>query len=185
MYRPLKQKIVSVLVDNQANVLTRVISMFGRRGFNIDSLTVSTTSNPKYSRITIVFSATEQSMQQIITQTQKLEVVKDVTILTRENALYRELLLIRVLTKDREERRAVKEIVDIYRGKIVDLSQGSLIVEMTGAPQKINGFLDVMQEFETKDLCRTGVTGIEGINETHRWYDDGEDPEAYDFDEEY
>ena len=71
MYKPLKQEIVSVLVQNQANVLTRVISMFGRRGFNIDSLTVSPTNNPKLSRITIMFSATEQSMQQIITQTEK------------------------------------------------------------------------------------------------------------------
>ena len=78
MYKPLKQEIVSVLVQNQANVLTRVISMFGRRGFNIDSLTVSPTNNPKLSRITIMFSATEQSMQQIITQTEKLEVVEEV-----------------------------------------------------------------------------------------------------------
>ena len=74
MYRrSLKREIVSVLVDNQANVLTRVVSMFGRRGFNIDSLTVSATNDPTLSRITIVFSATERSMQQIITQTEKLE----------------------------------------------------------------------------------------------------------------
>ena len=76
MYKPLKKEIVSVLVLNQANVLTRVVSLFGRRGFNIDSLTVSATNDPTLSRITIVFNATEQSMQQIITQTEKLEVVK-------------------------------------------------------------------------------------------------------------
>ena len=74
MYRrSLKKEIVSVLVDNQANVLTRVVSMFGRRGFNIDSLTVSATNDPTLSRITIVFNATERSMQQIITQTEKLD----------------------------------------------------------------------------------------------------------------
>ena len=78
MYKPLKKKIVSVLVKNEANVLTRVVMMFGRRGFNIDSLTVSATNDPSISRITIAFSATEQSMQQIITQTQKLEVVQSV-----------------------------------------------------------------------------------------------------------
>ena len=71
MYKPLKKKIVSVLVKNEANVLTRVVMMFGRRGFNIDSLTVSATNDPTLSRITIAFSATEQSMQQIITQTQQ------------------------------------------------------------------------------------------------------------------
>ena len=79
MYRrSLKKEIVSVLVDNQANVLTRVVSMFGRRGFNIDSLTVSATNDPTLSRITIVFNATERSMQQIITQPEKLEVVKSI-----------------------------------------------------------------------------------------------------------
>ena len=66
MFKPLKKEIVSVLVDNQANVLTRVVSLFGRRGFNIDSLTVSATNDPNLSRITIVFSATEQKMQQIL-----------------------------------------------------------------------------------------------------------------------
>ena len=85
MYKPLKKKIVSVLVKNEANVLTRVVMMFGRRGFNIDSLTVSATNDPTISRITIAFSATEQSMQQIITQTEKLEVVQSVYLLTREN----------------------------------------------------------------------------------------------------
>ena len=82
MFKPLKKEIVSVLVDNQANVLTRVVSLFGRRGFNIDSLTVSATNDPNLSRITIVFSATEQKMQQILTQTEKLEVVKSIYVLS-------------------------------------------------------------------------------------------------------
>ena len=85
MYKPLKKEIVSVLVLNQANVLTRVVSLFGRRGFNIDSLTVSATNDPTLSRITIVFNATEQSMQQIITQTEKLEVVNWITRVSGRN----------------------------------------------------------------------------------------------------
>ena len=163
MYQPLKKEIVSVLVVNQANVLTRVVSMFGRRGFNIDSLTVSATNDPNLSRITIVFSATEQSMQQIITQTEKLEVVKDVFLLNRENSLYRELLLIKVNAGE-SERTGIKEIVDIYRGKIVDLSRGSMIIELTGTPEKLDGFLDVMESYDITEVCRTGITGIE----THR-----------------
>ena len=108
MYRrSLKKEIVSVLVDNQANVLTRVVSMFGRRGFNIDSLTVSATNDPTLSRITIVFNATERSMQQIITQTEKLEVVKSVHILNRENSLYRELLLLKVKANMQISKQAV------------------------------------------------------------------------------
>ncbi len=160
MYKPLKKEIVSVLVDNQANVLTRVVSMFGRRGFNIDSLTVSATNDPSLSRITIVFSATEQSMQQIITQTEKLEVVKEVFVLNRENSLYRELLLIKVNAGD-AERTGIKEIVDIYRAKIVDLSRGSMIIELTGTPEKLNGFMDVMSVYDVAEVCRTGITGIE------------------------
>ena len=76
MDKKIKREVISILVDNQANVLTRVSSLFGRRGFNIDSLTVSATNDPKLSRITVVFTGTEQGLHQIITQTAKLEVVK-------------------------------------------------------------------------------------------------------------
>lgn len=161
MYSPMKKEIVSVLVYNQANVLTRVVSMFGRRGFNIDSLTVSTTNDPELSRITIVFSATERSMQQIITQTQKLEIVKEVFVLNRENSLYRELLLVKVNAATRDERTSIKEIVEIYRGKIVDFSLDSMIIELTGKPEKLNGFMDVMNMYDVVEVCRTGITGIE------------------------
>ena len=158
--KALKKEIVSVLVLNQANVLTRVVSLFGRRGFNIDSLTVSATNDPTLSRITIVFSATEQSMQ-LITQTEKLEVVKDIYILDQQYSLYRELLLIKVEAGP-AQRAGIKEIVDIYRGKIVDLSRESLIIELTGTPEKIDGFMDVIAEYNVLEVCRTGITGIEG-----------------------
>ena len=160
MYRTLKKEIVSIMVDNRANVLTRVVSMFGRRGFNIDSLTVSATNDPSLSIITIVFSATEMSMQQIITQTEKLEEVKSIYVLNRENSLYRELLLVKVKNDD-SQRTSIKEIVDVYRGKIVDLSRGSMIIELTGTPEKLDGFLDVMSVYDIAEVCRTGITGIE------------------------
>ena len=160
MYKVLKKKIVSVLVLNQANVLTRVVSLFGRRGFNIDSLTVSATNDPTLSRITIVFSAPERSMQQIITQTAKLEVVKSIFLLDRENSLYRELLLLKVNATS-EQRRPIKEIVDIYRGKIIDLSKDSMIIELTGTPEKLDGFMEVMKEHDIAEVCRTGITAIE------------------------
>lgn len=159
--KSLKKEIVSVLVLNQANVLTRVVSLFGRRGFNIDSLTVSATNDPTLSRITIVFSAAEQSIQQIITQTEKLEVVKEIYILNDEYSLYRELLLLKVKAQP-SERFGVKEIVDIYRGKIVDLSKESMIIELTGTPEKIDGFMDVISDYDVLEVCRTGITGIEG-----------------------
>lgn len=161
MYSPMKKEIVSVMVYNQANVLTRVVSMFGRRGFNIDSLTVSATNDPEISRITIVFSATERSMQQIITQTQKLEIVKEVFVLNRENSLYRELLLVKVKMESLDQLSLIKKIVEVYRGKIVELSTDSMIIELTGKPEKLNGFMDLMEEYEIVEVCRTGITGIE------------------------
>ena len=167
MYKPLKKKIVSVLVLNQANVLTSVVSLFGSRGFNIDSLTVSATNDPALSRITIVFSATEQSMQQIITQTEKLEVVKSIYILDRANSLYRELLLLKVNASEKK-RTPIKEIVDIYRGKIVDLSKDSMIIELTGTPEKLDGFMDVMEDYEVVEVCRTGITGIESNGDRNK-----------------
>ena len=89
MDKTLKKEVISILVDNQSNVLTRVVSLFGRRGFNIDSLTVSATNTPEISRITIVFTGTEQALHQILTQTEKLEVVRDIFTLDAGNSLYR------------------------------------------------------------------------------------------------
>ena len=132
-----KKEVISLFVDNQANVLTRVVSLFGRRGFNIDSLTVSATNNPELSRITVVFSGTELSLAQIISQTEKLENVRAIFPLRRENSLFRELLLMKIAFK-KEELTAIKEIVEIYRGKIVDLSKTSMIVELTGETSKID-----------------------------------------------
>lgn len=158
MDKNIKREVISILVDNQANVLTRVSSLFGRRGFNIDSLTVSATNDPKLSRITVVFTGTEQGLHQIITQTAKLEVVKKIFTLD-SNSIYRELLLMKVKT-DKSERSAIKEIVEIYRGKIVDLSKDSLIIEMTGSSEKLDGFMGMMNCYDIVEVCRTGITGM-------------------------
>lgn len=154
-----RKEVISILVDNQSNVLTRIVSLFGRRGFNIDSLTVSTTNDKDISRITIVFNGTDQSLYQIMTQTKKLEVVKDIFTLDSINSLYRELLLVKIKT-DKTERTSLKEIVDIYRGKIIDLCKDSMIVELTGAPEKLDGFMNMIDCYDVVEVCRTGITGI-------------------------
>ncbi len=155
----IKKEVVSVFVQNQANVLTRVVSLFGRRGYNIDSLTVSATNNPEISRITIVFNVTDASLKQILTQTEKLEVVENTFVLESENSVYRELLLVKVKADD-DNRSKLKEIVDIYRGKIIDLSKESMIIELTGVTEKIDGLLKLLNDYEILDVCRTGVTGM-------------------------
>jgi acetolactate synthase-1/3 small subunit len=154
-----KKEVISIFVDNQANVLTRVAGLFGRRGFNIDSLTVSATNNPEISRITIVFEGDEVGLAQILAHTEKLEVVRGIYPLDREQSLFRELLLMKVKANE-ENRSAIREIVDIYRGRIVDLSKESMIIESTGAPEKIDGLMKMLEDYEILEVCRTGVTGI-------------------------
>lgn len=159
MDKTLKREVISILVDNHYNVLSRVVSLFGRRGYNIESLTVSATNDPEISRVTIVFNGTEQSLQQIINQTEKLEVVRDIFTLETENSLYRELLLAKIAC-DKHDRSALKEIIDIYRGKIVDLHKESIIVELTGTPEKLDAFMEMISCYDIAEICRTGITGI-------------------------
>ena len=154
-----KREVISIYVDNEANVLTRVVSLFGRTGFNIDSLTVSATNDPMISRITIVSGEECNNLSQVITQTEKLEVVKKIFTLEKENSLYRELLLIRIKA-DKTNRTAIKEIVDIYRAKIIDLSKESMIIEITGAPEKLDGFLNMLSCYDIVEICRTGITAM-------------------------
>ena len=106
-----------------------------------------------------MFTGTENALHQILTQTEKLEVVRDIFTLEKDNSIYRELLLIK-LKADKTARTAIREIVDIYRGRIVDLSKQSLIIEMTGAPGKIDAFMEMMSCYDISEVCRTGITGI-------------------------
>ena len=156
----MKKEVVSVYVDNKANVLSRVVSLYGRRGFNIDSLTVSATNDPDISRITIVFEGDYLTLHQIVAQTEKLEVVRSVKTLDSGKSFFRELLMIKVRA-GKEKRREIKEIVDIYRAKIINLTKEEMVLELTGAPEKLDAFLELIKEYEITDICRTGVNGIE------------------------
>ena len=156
----MKKEVVSIYVDNKANVLTRVVSLYGRRGFNIDSLTVSATNDPDLSRITIVFEGDNLTLHQIVAQTEKLEVVRSVKTLQSKESFFRELLIVKV-SADKQTRREIKEIVDVYRAKIINLTQDQMVLELTGSPDKLDAFLAMLSEYEIVDICRTGVTGIE------------------------
>lgn len=156
----MEKKVLSVLVDNHAGVLARVASLFNQRGFNIDSLTVSATNNPAISRITIVAMGDEQSFDQIIKQTGKLIETKEIFTLKQSDSIFRELLLVKVAVNERNM-SAVREIAGIYKAKIVDLSVGSMVMELTGEPDKIDGFLDVLSPYRIIEMCRTGITALE------------------------
>lgn len=155
----MKREIISIDVDNKVNVLSRVVSLYGRRGFNIESLTVSATNDPLISRITIVFFGDTITLQQIVVQTEKLEVVRNVSVLDSTKSFFRELLLIKIKA-DKVKRTEVKEIVDIYRAKIISLTRDNMVIEITGIPEKLDSFLEMLKEYEIQEVCRTGITGI-------------------------
>ena len=156
----MKKEVVSIYVDNKANVLTRIVSLYGRRGFNIDSLTVSATNNPDISRITVVFEGDNLTLHQIVSQTEKLEVVRSIKTHDSKKSFFRELLMVKVAA-DKEKRREIKEITDIYRAKIISLEKETMVLELTGSPEKLDAFLKILEDYDIVDICRTGVTGIE------------------------
>ena len=155
-----RRRVISLLVDNQNGVLARVASLFCRRGFNIDSLTVSATNDPRISRITVSLHGNEQEVSQLILQTERLEVTRQIFELTPEKSLQRELLLLKVACNN-QNRAELREISTIYKAKIIDLSPDSMVFELTGKPDKIDAFLTMFDGYEILELCRTGVTALE------------------------
>lgn len=157
----MEKYILSVTVQNNAGVLARVSSLFGRRGYNIDSLTVSATNNPAISRITIVVHVDDETeLQQIILQSANLQETQQVFALDISHSLLRELLLIKVQA-DVTNRTELKEICSIYKAKIIDLSPDSMVFELTGEPEKIDAFLKMLAGYKILEMCRTGITALE------------------------
>jgi len=152
--------VIAVYVDNKYGVLTRVTSMFTRRGFNIDTLAVGETESPEYSRITISMHGDETVQNQIVSQLHKLYNVKKVEIIDDEIGIRRELLLLKVKNCP-ETRSDVKDCVEAFRAKIVDYNADSLILEMTGDTSKLNAFIENMKPFGIIEMCRTGIVAIE------------------------
>ena len=155
-----KRRVISLLVDNQSGVLARVSNLFCRRGVNIDSLTVSATNDPAVSRITVTITSDDKALKQLILQTERLEVTRQVFVLDGEKSLERELLLLKVAS-DVHNRSELREIASIYKAKIIDLSPDSMVFELIGKPDKIDAFLKMFTDYKILEQCRTGVTALE------------------------
>lgn len=155
----MKQMVLSLLVDNTSGVLSRVSGMFSRRGYNIDSLSVGVTENPKYSRMTVAVSGDDRILDQIQKQLNKLEDVVEIEELKDGTSVCRELVLVKVKAT-REEKQQIIAVTDVFRAKIVDVSKDSLMIELTGNVSKIEAFLDLLDGFEIQSLVRTGLTGL-------------------------
>jgi acetolactate synthase I/III small subunit len=156
----LRQHIVSVLVENRAGTLSRVSGLFSRRGFNIDSLTVGETEDPSISRMTIAVTGEERVLEQIVKQLEKLIDVIAVRELEPSACLRREIILIKI-GADEKVRPAVLEITDIFRARIVDVSQTTITVEATGNMEKLNGLLLLLRPYGILELARTGLVALE------------------------
>lgn len=155
----MKKMVLSILVDNTAGVLSRISGLFARRGYNIDSLTVSETETNGVSRMTIVVSGEDEVLEQIHKQLAKLVDVKEITELKDGASVCRELILCKVAV-DATQRQQVIAVADIFRAKIVDVAVDSLMIELTGNQQKLDAFIGLLHGFEIKELVRTGITGL-------------------------
>ncbi len=153
------QHTISVVVENEFGVLSRVVGLFSGRGFNIDSLSVAPIMDESLSRITIVTRGDNAVLEQITKQLNKLIDVIKVLDFTDGSAIERELALIKVAAED-DSRAEVLRIVDIFRTKVIDVTPKSYTIEATGSPAKINAILDLLRPLGLKELVRTGAVAI-------------------------
>lgn len=157
----MEKYILSVTVQNNAGVLARVSSLFGRRGYNIDSLTVSATTDPKISRMSIIVQGDEPILEQIIKQLLKLEEVQRVDHLQEDDSCCSELVFVKLRAENGSERDAIRQLCELYDAHIVESTEQSMIVELSEVPSRIDAFLDVISNFEVMEMSRSGVTAIE------------------------
>ena len=158
--------VLSLLVDNTAGVLARVAGLFSRRGYNIESLTVGVTADPRYSRMTVVSLGDQTVLEQIKNQLDKLEDVRDIKELKPDRSVYRELIKVRANAQDRQ---AVSAISNIFRATIVDVGRDSLTVMLTGDQSKLDALINLLEDYEILELARTGLTGLERGSEDIRY----------------
>ncbi|MCR5774084.1 MAG: acetolactate synthase small subunit [Lachnospiraceae bacterium] len=156
----MQSKVFQLIVDNTSGVLSRISGLFSRRGYNIESITAGTTADPKYTRITIVATGNDEILEQIEKQLRKLTDVRNIKELVPENSVYRELAMIKVETVNADQRVQIASIVDMFRAKIIDVADESLMIEIVGNTQKVDAFIRMMQGYNILEIARTGIAGL-------------------------
>lgn len=155
----MRKQVFSLLVNNNAGLLSRVAGLFSKRGYSIDSITAGTTTDERFSRLTVVASGDELILSQIEKQLRKLEDVVDIKILADGQSVCRELIMVKVLA-NATERAEIISVADIFRAKIVDVEKESLMLELTGNQSKVDAFLNLLEGYKILELARTGITGL-------------------------
>lgn len=151
--------IISILIENESGALSRVAGLFSARGYNIESLTVAPTEDSSLSRMTLVTSGNDEIIEQITKQLNKLIDVVKLIDLAESSHIERELMLVKIKTSH-ETREEVKRMVDIFRGKIIDVTPNSYVIEMTGQSNKLDAFVHGFDAESIIEVVRSGPTGI-------------------------
>ena len=152
--------IVSALVENKPGVLFRVTNLFRARNFNIESITVGSTEQQDLSRMTITTNSDERTLDQLVKQLRKLIDVVDVKVLDTERTVYRELALIKMKAVDSTTRSEIINYATIFRGNVLDIGKETITVEITGTPDKIDAFKNLVEYYGIAQLARTGVLAL-------------------------
>ncbi len=151
--------IISVLLENESGALSRVAGLFSARGYNIESLTVAPTEDESLSRLTIVTSGSDEVIEQITKHLNKLIDVVKVSDLSESKHIERELMLIKVRAAGKE-REEIKRLADIFRGRIIDVTDNSYVIELTGNSEKLSAFIHTISPEHILETVRTGLCGI-------------------------
>ncbi len=152
--------LISILMENESGALSRVANLFSARGYNIESLTVAPTDDPTLSRLTLVTSGNEQIIEQIVKQLNKLIDVVKLIDLTETDAIERELMLVKTKAVGGEQRAEMKRLAEIFDGHILDVTDSTYTIELTGRGQKLDNFLRAVEKDAILEVVRSGVTGI-------------------------
>ncbi len=155
----MRRHVIGVLLENESGALSRVAGLFSARGYNIESLTVAATHDPTLSRMTIVTIGTDRIIEQIIKQLNKLVDVVRLTDLTEVPFIEREIMMVKVRAVD-AGREELKRMTDIFRGRILDVTESSYVIELTGDDHKLSAFLDAVGRDNVIEAVRSGATGI-------------------------
>ncbi len=155
----MKKHTISILVENKFGALNRIVGLFSARGYNIDSISVGTSEDDSVARVTIVSKGDDDVIEQIIKQLNKLIDVTKVVDLTYDSFVERELVLVKVAA-NRNSRPELMQISEIFRSKIIDISQRSITIEATGSEQKVDAMIKMLEPFGIKEIARTGRVAL-------------------------
>ena len=155
----MKHTLVATVEDRPAT-LNRIVSLFRQRGFAIESLAIGRTHEAGISRLTMVVDGSKTAVEQVTKQLYKIIEVRKVSDLTDDQKVERELALIKVFSRNASARAEIMQVVDIYRGRIVDVGQNSLTIEVTGQTDKIDSLIELLRGYGIKEMVRTGVVAM-------------------------